>query len=283
MTRLARSIRMTPGAGTALIAALAVAVAAMAAPAAAKTGAEVPAEPRVQAAAPSAAQPGTWDRGARSFQITPYAWAAGLGGDLTVGAQTVRIDKSFSELLSDLDGAFFVSGFARQGRLVFLGDLSRSSSSRGGTLPAPAPGVPAEGRLRQLSATLAAGYRVADTPRASLDLLGGLRHWRLRASAQVPALGFAATRRASFTDPIIAARLNARLAPGWSGLVYADIGGFGVGSEFTGQIVATVNYAATDRLFLSAGYRHLHVDYRGGGLRADMRMSGPLLGATWRF
>ncbi len=218
-----------------------------------------------------------------AFQITPYVWAAGLGGDLAVGSRTVTIDKSFSDLLSDLDGAFFVSAFGRQGRLVFLGDLSWSSSSRAGILPPPAPPLPAEGRLRQISATAAAGYRVADSPAATLDVLGGLRHWRLKATAEAPALGFSATRRASFTDPIIGARLNARLAPDWSALVYADVGGFGVGSEFTGQIVATVNYAATDQFFLSAGYRHLHVDYRGSGLRADMRMSGPLLGASWRF
>lgn len=223
--------------------------------------------------------------GDTAFQITPYAWATGLGGDLTVGAQTVAIDKSFSDLIKDLDGAFFVSAFGRYDRLVFLGDLSWSSSSRAGILPSPpAPlPLPAEGKLRQTSLTLAAGYRISETPGATVDLLGGVRHWRVRAQADVPALGFSATRRDSFTDPIVGARINAAIAPNWSTVLYADLGGFGVGSDFTGQIVATVNYSVSDNLFISAGYRHMHVDYRTGGLRVDARMSGPLLGATWRF
>ncbi len=62
--------------------------------------------------------------GDTAFQITPYAWATGLGGNLTVGAQSVAIDKSFSDILKDLDGAFFLSGFGRVDRFVFLGDLS---------------------------------------------------------------------------------------------------------------------------------------------------------------
>ena len=223
--------------------------------------------------------------GDTAFQITPYAWATGLGGNLTVGAQTVAIDKSFSDLIKDLDAAFFLSGYGRVDRFVFLGDLSWSSSSRAGILPAPpAPApLPAEGRLRQTSMTLAAGYRVAETPGATFDLLGGLRHWRVNARADVAALGVSGSRGDSFTDPIIGARLRADIAPGWSTLIYADIGGFGVGSERTAQIVATVNYAVSDNLFLSAGYRHLQVDYRTGGLLVDARMSGPILGATWRF
>jgi len=223
--------------------------------------------------------------GDTAFQITPYAWATGLGGTLTVGAQTVAIDRSFSDVLRDLDGAFFLSGYGRTNRFVFLGDLSRSSSSRAGILtapPAPAP-LPAEGRLRQTSVTLAAGYRVAETPDVRLDLVGGLRHWRVSARADVPALGVSVSRSASFTDPIIGARLLADIAPNWSALLYADIGGFGVGSEFTGQFVATVNHAVSDNLFISAGYRHMQVDYRTGGLRVDARLSGPILGATWRF
>lgn len=235
----------------------------------------------VGAAAPALAQGG----GDSAFQITPYAWATGLGGDLTVGARTVAIDRSFSDLLGDLDGAFFLSAFGRHGRTVFLGDLSWSSSSRAGVLPsppAPAP-LPAEGGLRQTSLTLAAGYRVSETPGATVDLLGGVRHWRVRAQAGVPALGASATRRDSFTDPIIGIRINAEVAPNWSTMLYADVGGFGVGSDFSGQIVATLTYAVSDTLFLSAGYRHMHVDYRTGGLRVNARMSGPLLGATWRF
>ncbi len=223
-------------------------------------------------------------------QITPYVWATGVGGTLrpSAGTPTIRMQRSFSDLRKDADGGLFLSGLARRDRLVLLGDLSWSSSSRAGRLVAPAPALPARGKLRQGSLTLAGGWRVLDTPDAAVDLLGGLRHWRMRgqvSAAPVPGVfpGGRVSASRSFTDPIIAARLNLRLAPAWSAIAYGDIGGFGVGSRSTAQVLGTVNYQAGAQLTLSAGYRHLVVDYRSGGSRFDVTMGGPILGATWQF
>lgn len=218
-----------------------------------------------------------------SGQVTPYVWATGAGGSITpfAGGPTAEIDKSFSELLEDLDVAFFISGYVRRDRFVLIGDFSHSSSSKEGRIPAL--GIPAEGRLRQTSLTLAGGYRVADGPGVALDLLAGARFWWLRGSVQVPLAGVDRSPELSFVDPIVAARANIGLAQRWSALVYGDIGGFGAGSHSTRQLLGTVNFRASEHLYLSAGYRDLHVDYRSGGTRVDAVLSGPLLGATWRF
>lgn len=216
------------------------------------------------------------------WQVTPYVWATGIGGDITpfTGAPTVKFDSSFGEVLKDLDAAFFISGLARRDRFVLLADLSYSRSSRDGIVP---PGAPAKGRLEQTSLTLAAGYRVVNDPGVAVDLLGGARLWKIKGAVDVPLAGVSASPSMSFADPIIAARVNVTLAPQWSAILYGDFGGFGVGSEQTSQFLATVNYQFNDRVFLSAGYRTLSVDYRSGGTRIDARMSGPIIGATWRF
>ena len=221
-------------------------------------------------------------------QVTPYVWATGLGGDLRPlpGGPTVEIDKSFSDLVGDLDAALFLSGFARRDRFVLLGDLSFSSSSRAGVLPglAPgAPGLPAEGRLRQSSLTAMGGWRVSDTLDGTLDLLGGLRHWRVRGQVSAPVLPGPVSASRSFTDPILGARANLRFSPEWSALLYADVGGFGVGSRSTSQVLGTVNYRLGHQVTLSAGYRQLNVDYRSGGSRFDLRLGGPIFGATIEF
>lgn len=218
-----------------------------------------------------------------SGQVTPYVWAAGIGGSITpfAGGPTVEIDKSFSDLLEDLDIAFFVSGFVRRDRLVLLGDFSHSSSSKEGRVPTL--GIPAEGRLRQTSLTLAGGYRAVESPGATVDLLAGGRAWWLRGSVEVPLAGVDRSPELGFVDPVVAARANIGLAPRWSVIAYGDIGGFGIGSKSTSQLLGTVNYRTSDSLYLSAGYRHLHVDRRTSGTRVDATMSGPLLGATWRF
>lgn len=169
---------------------------------------------------------------------------------------------------------------ARRGSLVLLGDLTHVASSRDGRVP---PGVPAEGRLRQTSLTVAAGQRVFDDGRTTVDVLAGVRAWHLR--SQLSVLGGALSRSPgkTFGDPIAALRIHTAFAPRWSALLQADVGGFGVGSDFTAQAVAAVNYSIDQRLTVSGGYRTLSVDYRDGGTRIDATLSGPLLGLTWRF
>ncbi|WP_249979187.1 hypothetical protein [Vreelandella olivaria] len=216
------------------------------------------------------------------FQLTPYIWMAGLSGDMRPleNAPTISTSRSFSEVLDDLDGAFFMAGSARRDRLVLFGDITWASLSHEGALP---PGIAAEGKLRQRSVTAAAGYQVVSTPSQHLDLLAGARAWRLEAEVNVSALGVSASETERWVDPILAARLRSTWTPRWSTLVHADIGGFGIGSDNTWQAVATANYQISDTLHLSAGYRHLAVDRDESGTRIDVTMSGPLLGATWRF
>ncbi|MBA4500842.1 outer membrane beta-barrel protein [Marinobacterium sp. 3-1745] len=215
-------------------------------------------------------------------QLTPYLWASGLGGDLRPfqGAPTLSFDKSFSDVMDDLDGALFLSGYARQNRFVLLGDYSYSSSSKQGKI---APGLPARGKLSQRSMTLAAGYRAISSDEMTLDVLAGLRAWNLKVKTSVAGGMVQASPSESFVDPLMALRANIALSPQWSTILYVDAGGFGAGSDRTYQVVATVNYQMNDQLYLSAGYRKLNVDYRSGGTKVDVTMAGPLLGMTWRF
>ena len=222
-------------------------------------------------------QPSGWQ-----FQVTPYLWMAGLGGTIRpyAGASTVDVHAPFSELLKDLKGAAFLTGLARRDRLVLLGDFSYSSISKRGDI---APGVVATGVERQTSVTLEAGYQAVNASDLTLDLLGGLRAWKIHASVEAPLLGVQASTDHSFVDPVIAVRVRNTFAPKWSLIGYADVGGFGVGSKATWQVVGTVNYNIANDLYVSGGYRHLALDYRKDGTVVDVRMSGPMIGLTWTF
>lgn len=224
----------------------------------------------------------------RAFQVTPYVWASGFGGTIQPlpNGPAFRASRSFGELLKDIDAAFFVSGLARFDRFVVVADVSHSSSSKDGFAPTPIPGVPlvpAQGSLRQTSATLLGGVRVADRANVAIDLLAGARAFWIRPTVAAPALGVQRSPTLDFVDPVVAARVNARLGEGWSLLAYGDVGGLGAGSDFTTQGVVTVNARVARGLWLSAGYRALVVDYSKNGRRADVSLGGPLLGATFTF
>jgi hypothetical protein len=166
------------------------------------------------------------------FQITPYVWGAGIGGRLVpfTGITEIQFEESFSEVLEDLDAAEFLAASARRGLLVFAGDLTFSKVSKNGVVGG---GVPARARLQTASLTLLAGYSVVQTPDTTVDLMAGFRAWDVKASVQVPAAAIAESPAKQFVDPLLAVRGTFQIAPRWSTTVYADIGGFGVGSEDT--------------------------------------------------
>lgn len=222
------------------------------------------------------------DSGDWAFQLTPYAWATDIRGDMTPfrGAHRVKFSSSFSQLLQDLDAAVFLSGSVRRDRFVILGDFSFAKSSKFGHL---ASGVKVKGEVDQTSMTLVSGFQAIRTPSVGIDIMAGARHWLIKAKVAVPAAGEAVSPRLTFTDPILAMQANVALAPRWSAHFYGDFGGFGVGSRQTSQLLATLRHEIRDDIFISAGFRTLSFDYRKGGSDFDLTMSGPLIGASWRF
>jgi hypothetical protein len=220
---------------------------------------------------------GTWQ-----VQVTPYVWAAGVTGSLTpfAGGPTLKFDQSFGDILDTLDGAFFISALARRDRWVVSGDVTFVNNSDTGTLPG---GAPASGRLRQSTVTLLGGYSVVKTPEATIDIMAGLRRFRTEVSVAIPGGGIAASGSRTFYDPAVALRAMVPVAPRWSILAYADYAGSGSGPEESWQVLGTANWEIRDTLVLSIGYRQLNVTYDEGGTAVDARMSGPILGLTWRF
>lgn len=215
------------------------------------------------------------------FQATPYVWMSGLKGQVRPlrHAPTVAVDKSFSELMDSLDAAAFITGTARRGNAVLQADLTHAATSDAVPLPL---GLVARARVRQTSATLTAGYAWVADEHTGIDLLAGIRYWDINAAVAVP--GVAAARSDStFVDPIAGVRWRQAVSPRWSSVAYADIGGFGLGSDVTWQLLALANYQASEQVFVSMGYRHQQLDYRDKGKRLDVALSGPMLGLTWRF
>lgn len=236
------------------------------------------------------------------FQVTPYIWGPGLGGDVQPISRLppVHFDRSLGEILDNLDAAFFMNVTARKDRFVFFGDFTYANltedhsftipSIHVGGITIPSVHVPVDVKISQSSMTVAGGYSVIDQPQFVLDLLGGARLWHVEAEIDIPVhiphfphLPTSASETRTWVDPIIGARARLQLTPDWSLIGYADVGGFGAGSDTTWQAVGTINYRVTDKFFVSAGYRHMAFDYDKDGLNLDVEMGGPLVGVTVRF
>ena len=69
--------------------------------------------------------------------------------------------------------------------------------------------------------------------------------------------------------------------------VYSEIGGFGVGSDFSWQFFPTVGFKLADAFSLEFGYRWLDIDYtKGEGddrFVYDVLAQGPVIGFAFHF
>lgn len=220
--------------------------------------------------------------------VTPYIWGAGLDGTIRPvrGGPSADVSQSFSDVLDQLDFGLFVAGYARRDRFVVFADIDYIAlSDSGGAPPALAPVDRLEADLDAFWGTLLAGWRVVDDRQGYIDLMAGVRAWRIRGDVKAEVAGTTAARgekTVRFADPLVAVRAQARVGERVAILGQADVGG-GTGADSTWQVFGAVNYDMTERLVLSLGYRYLDVDYDDDGQTFDFHLDGPLVGLSWTF
>lgn len=247
-------------------------------------------------AAPATAQSSGASRDAWSYEFTPYLWAAGMKGDTQAGSlPKTTTDMSFSDVLDVLDFGLMGAFEARKGRWGLFADAMYMKVSDSATVSRVGAGpfgatltANANVSMKQTMLAAAVMYRAIEG-RTPLDIIGGLRYNKLdvEATADFTLLGLAASRTRSgdkdWVDPYIGVRIQQPLSDRWTFVGYADVGGFGVGSDSTYQLAAGFNYAFSQSVSAKVGYRHLKVDYDKGGFLYDMKTDGLYLGVGIRF
>jgi len=215
-----------------------------------------------------------------TFALRPYLWAAGISGDASADSDDgTDITSDFGGLLDHLDGALLLASEARlDDDVALLGDFVWLSLAGDETGPG---GTTVRSDLDVIEAQLALAYSVARGGGMDVDLLYGVRVIGLDMRLASGAID--ADRNETLVDPLIGLRGNVRLADDWRLLLYADVGGFGVGSELSYQLATIVEYAITDRIAVGLGYRQLGLDVDEEHLDFDGVIGGPLLGFEFRF
>ena len=142
----------------------------------------------------------------------------------------------------------------------------------------------------------------------AFDLLAGARYWHqeVDVSADLTAtvalsgpLGLtisgsraiAKSGSVDWVDPFVGARLRQQLAAGQEFVLRGDVGGFGAGSQFSWQAIATYNSPLCEIHGIPVdgyvGFRALSADFSQGSGRSkfewDNVIYGPVIGATMRF
>jgi hypothetical protein len=212
------------------------------------------------------------------FSLAPmYLWAVSIDGDQTVKGTKVDLDVPFSDIFDSLNGAltFHFEGLYKQ-RWGFFSDLNYIvlGMDDGAT----------DIDFTEIMFELAGFYRFTRGPHA-IDGLGGLRYSSMDVELDSP--GPDVDQGKDWVDPYIGLGWQWKMAEKWGTRLRGDIGGFGIGSDLTWNLVGLVDFKPWKHVSLFGGYRALYQDYSTGSgdkkFAFDATMQGPILGLniTW--
>ena len=232
------------------------------------------------AAAPQPSPDSGWE-----FSVAPYFFLASLDGAVGVVGQRAEVDARFRDLFRNLDFAAMGQFEAHKGNWSILADAMYMSLSGERVTPSPFFGD-IEVEVKETIIEPAVAYRAFETEGGSIDVLGGVRFWHVKTHLTfqpriLPLVDVEGSK--NWADPIIGARGTVKLSPRVFALGRFDVGGFGVASDFTGQVFGGVGFQVKPRVALIGGYRYLRVDYFDDGFLFKTAMNGIMLGAKFKF
>jgi hypothetical protein len=254
-------------------------------------------------AAPAAAQTSGRSDGDWQYSVTPYVWLPSIHGtqsyDAPPGGGRPEVETGANDYLQHLDMALFLTGEARKGAwavftdfiyLDFSNEAAEVKAVRG---PGGAVQVPlntqTQSELKGRVWQVAASYALSRSATSSFEVLGGFRYlgiettvnWRFAGPIGLLPQSGSLTQKEDLWDAIVGVRGRAKLGDGnWFVPWYLDAGTGS--SDLTWQGMAGIGYTWKWGDALLA-YRHLSYDQGEGKLVQDVRFSGPMLGATFRF
>ena len=237
------------------------------------------------------------------FSVTPYLWGATISGDFRFdvprgSGNSAEVKARPGDYLSALDFAIMFSAEARKGKWGVLTDIvyldvsagdSRVKSLNGPQGRAIPFDTGTETEIRGQMWQLGGFYNVVSTPNTSLDVLAGVRYFKVKASLDWQFSGPAGnlarsgnrTQEKDLFDGVVGVQGRYRLGDSkWFVPYYLDIGAGS--SSLTWQGLVGLGYSMSwgD---VQLSYRHIYYDQSGGKLMQNFSFSGPTLSATFRF
>jgi hypothetical protein len=231
-----------------------------------------------------------------TYELTPYLWGAAMKGDTQAGRlPRTSVDMSFSDILDVFDFGLMGAFEARKGRLglyldtMYIKVSDSANARRTGTGPIGATlTASADLKLEQTMLAFAGMYRMVEGS-SPVDVLAGVRYTDIEVDASIGASLFARTGRVhrkgskDWVAPYIGLRVQVPIADRWKLVGYADVGGFGVGSDSSWQLAAGINYEISTSMNAKFGYRRLDIDYDKNNFLYDMKLEGLYFGLGIRF
>lgn len=226
------------------------------------------------------------------YQLEPYLMVTSIEGDATIGrTNEANVDVDFDTILDNLDAAAMVhfeahhySGWGVVFDYGFM-DLGGNNTN--------ANGNSTDVSVRQGVLELQGLYR-NNLNDGFLDYFAGVRWWDNDIDVMLdfvirPENNFNKEVESDWIDPVVGVRWIRNIDDKWTFLAQADIGGFGLGSDFTSSVQSGVMYKISDLMTVDLKYKATWVDFEEGNtgqqgyFAYDTVTHGTVIGLAFNF
>lgn len=220
--------------------------------------------------------------------VVVYGIGASIDGTAGIGGATADVEVGFDDILDNLEFGAMAGYRGEYGRWAIVADLIYMALEQEKDGLGAFGGTRAKVEADQLIVELDGSCAVTER----LDVYGGLRYWELDNELEVVGGGplgttLSASKTENWVDPVIGLRYVLPLGEHWQLIGRGDIGGFGVGSDFTWHATAFARWQVSAHASVLLGFRYLDVDYDDGAgngrFRWDVAEGGPTAGFAWQF
>jgi outer membrane protein OmpA-like peptidoglycan-associated protein len=227
-----------------------------------------------------------------NMELTPYFWAAGVDGDITVERATnvadnqISFDRSFSDVIENVDAGFMGLGVLSYNRFILYADydyisMSDDVTARNNITIPGAPTIPAgtqlKGELDLAIGTYAAGYRFDTFGRNTVDVLIGAQLTDLDPGLKVAGQHF--NNKNNLRDTVVMLRPSFQLSEKWR---FNPTLTFGVSgdTDTTYALSPQFQYQFAKSFAARFGYKTVHYESDNDD---EIDISGLFVGVGWTF
>jgi hypothetical protein len=218
-----------------------------------------------------------------NVRVASYGWFTAMNGDIAVMGNSAPVDVKFADIVDKIDFSFMGVIEVGRGKWSFATDLFYAKLSAGNAVRNTQFDV----GMEQFMGNFVVVRNLVDDGTSRLDVFGGARvnymSSDLEIDRPVPFPDISVAESKTWVDPIIGVRAQRNLSEKLFLRGVADMGGFGIASDFTWQAYVALGYRVTEKTSLSIGYRGIGTDYTDGGFTYDVTSHGLLLGLEHSF
>lgn len=220
------------------------------------------------------------------FVVAPYLFMASVSGDVALGDRVSgEVDLNFGDILEKLQFAFMIHGEAYKGDWGLIVDYTYLKLGEDFSTDIEVSGD-VTFKESIFEAFVSRKFR---KQWGWFDVYGGIRYWDLGLNVNLQGLEVTrVSRDQDWVDPVIGGRVYYNASERFIVGLRADIGGFGLGSDFAFNLQPGVGYQFSELFILMLQYKYLYTKYDNdtSGINFfsyDASTNGPLLGLVFRF